>query len=176
MLLAHNKKEQKVTKSTNLCTKKAQSNVKKEEKQEKIHNETENNVENPVVEQVSGQEETKIEENSSYTTRLTSYWAYDEYGTGDTTATGLSPVNFEINQNGWYTYQGKLVIATASNRLGTTSMRTYNLYDELTLNIDGVDYSAIVLDVCGACMRDSRIDLFVSGGWAVKDTTIMVKE
>lgn len=113
---------------------------------------------------------------TTYTTRLTSYYANDGYGTGNTTASGLSTNNFQTNENGWYTYQGKLVIATASKRLGYTEMRTYNLYDEITLNIDGVDYQAIVVDVCGACQRNNRIDLFVSGAWAVKDTQITVKE
>lgn len=125
---------------------------------EEMHNETENTVQN------------------SYETRMTSYYADDGYGTGDTTATGLGPSNFQTNENGWYTYQGKLVIATASNRLGATSMRTYNLYDELTLVIDGIEYDAIVLDVCGACQRHNRIDLFVSNEQSMKDTQILVKE
>lgn len=124
----------------------------------------------------------KIEENnnemkniveSSYTTRMTSY--YPEEGE-TTTATGLGIYDFNVNDNGWFTYNGKLVVATASNRLGYTEMKTYNLYDEIILNIDGVDYDAVVLDVCGACQRDNRIDLFVSGSWAVKDTMIEVKE
>lgn len=135
-----------------------QPSVEQEENIEEMHNETENIVQN------------------SYETRMTSYYADDGYGTGDTTASGLSPVNFETNNKGWYTYNGKLVIATASTRLGYTDMRTYNLYDELTLNIDGTDYDAVVLDVCGACQRHNRIDLFVSGSWAVKDTMITVKE
>ena len=108
----------------------------------------------------------------SYTARLTSY--YPEEGES-MTATGLGINDFQVNDKGWFTYNGKLVIATASTRLGYTEMRTYNLYDEIVLNIDGVDYSAIVLDVCGACQRDNRIDLFVSSIIYTKDTQIVVK-
>ena len=109
-----------------------------------------------------------------YESRLTSFYANDECGTGSCTASGLCENNFEINENGWYTYQGKLVIATASDRLGYTEMQTYNLYDEVTLNIYGTDYQAIVLDVCGACMWDNRVDLFVTNRYSAIDTTIEV--
>lgn len=149
-----------------------QPSVEQEKNIEEMHNEIGNTVQNSY----KTHNETENIVQNSYETRMTSYYADDGYGTGDTTASGLSPVNFETNENGWYTYNGKLVIATASTRLGYTDMRTYTLYDELTLNIDGTDYDAVVLDVCGACMRHNRIDLFVSGSWAVKDTIITVKE
>ena len=108
----------------------------------------------------------------SYTARLTSYYPEE----GETmTATGLGINDFQVNDKGWFLYQGKLVVATASERLGYTNMVTYNLYDEIVLNIDGIDYSAIVLDVCGACQWDNRIDLFVSSVIYTKDTQITVK-
>ena len=107
-----------------------------------------------------------------YETRLTSFYTGDECNTGSITASGLSTENFETNDKGWYTYQDKLVVATANKRLGTTNMKTYNLYDELILVINGEQYKAIVLDVCGACMRYNRIDLFVSGKHSVIDTKI----
>ena len=113
--------------------------------------------------------------NNSYETRLTSFYANDGCGTGSCTASGLCENNFEINQNGWYTYQGKLVIATASDRLGYTEMQTYNLYDGITLNIYGNDYQAIVLDRCGQCQIDNRIDLFVINSESVIDTNIIVR-
>lgn len=116
--------------------------------------------------------EETINTNTSYTTRMTSYYPEE----GETiTASGLGIYDFGVNNNGWFTYNGKLVVATASTRLGATNMRTYNLYDELILNIDGVDYNAIVLDVCGACQRDNRIDLFVSSVIYAKDTSIEVR-
>lgn len=119
---------------------------------------------------------------STYETRMTSFWANDGYGTGDCTGSGLCSWDFGVNDKGWYTYNGKLVVATATTYLTkygwslAKGVRTYNYYDEITLVIDGVDYPAIVLDSCGSSMSNGRIDLFVSGGWAVKDTTILVKE
>ena len=120
----------------------------------------------------------EIERQSSYTTRMTSY--YPEEGE-NRTGSGLTPANFGINEHGWYTYQGKLVVATATTYLanqgwntGDVHLRKY--YDELTLNIDGTDYEAIVLDSCGNCMTTDRIDLYVSSANSVKDTMIEVKE
>lgn len=128
--------------------------------------------------------ETTTNENYSteYETRMTSFWANDGYGTGECTGSGLCSWNFDINEHGWYTYQGKLVIATATEYLlkyGFTlnsGVRTYKYYNELVLNIDGMDYNAIVLDSCGSSMKNGRIDLFVSNGNSVKDTMIIVKE
>lgn len=118
---------------------------------------------------------------TTYETRMTSYYPNDGPGTGSITGSGLGPNDFEINEHGWYTYQGKLVVATATDylisRFGLADgVRTYRYGDEITLNIDGVDYQAVVKDSCGNCMRTGRIDLFVSGSWAVKDTVITVKE
>lgn len=94
--------------------------------------------------------------------RMTYYATNDGYGTGSVTSSGKSTKDFQINERGWYTYQGKLVVATASTRLGSTNQKTYKLYDELTITIQGQNYDAIVLDVCGACMKSPKIDLFVS--------------
>ena len=121
--------------------------------------------EEPVIEEVQ-------EVESSYTTRMTSYYPEE----GETiTASGLGINNFQVNNKGWFTYNGKLVVATASNRLGSTSMKTYNLYDEVIINIEGTDYEAIVLDVCGACQRSNRIDLFASSMIYAKDTNVIIK-
>jgi hypothetical protein len=46
----------------------------------------------------------------------------------------------------------------------------------LILEIDGVEYEAIVLDSCGICMTRGYIDLFVANSGAVIDTYIKVKE
>ena len=100
----------------------------------------------------------------SFTTRLTSYWVNDECKSKDMTASGLYSKHFQVNDKGWYTYKGMLVVATASTRLGKTSMKTFKLYDQITLVIKGKSYKAIVLDVCGACMKYNRIDLYVIDG------------
>ena len=114
-----------------------------------------------------------------YETRLTSY-----YPTRANAATGcgLKFTYFDVNENGWFTYDGRLVIATATDYLLNygwklaDGVRTYEYYQELILNIDGVDYLAVVLDSCGLCMQTGRIDLFVVNKSAIKDTMIIVKE
>lgn len=117
---------------------------------------------------------------TSYQTRLTSFYANDGYGTGSCTGSGLCESDFQVNENGWYTYQGKLVLATATPYLLNygyslaDGIETYRYYDELTLNIDGISYPAIVLDSCGYCTIDNRIDLFVSNRESVKDTIVEV--
>lgn len=182
-----NKTANVIHKQNKKTIKNAQLHGKQEEKKEEMHYETENTVQNPPIEQKEEEiqpieePEPKIEDNSFYETRLTSYYPNDGPGTGSVTGSGLGPSNFEVNDKGWFTYQGKLVIATATDylisRFGLTDgVHTYKYYNELVLNIDGVDYQAIILDSCGNCMRTGRIDLFVSGSWAVKDTTIEVKE
>lgn len=116
----------------------------------------------------------------SYQTRLTSFYANDGYGTGSCTGTGLCESDFEINDKGWYIYQGKLVLATATPYLLNYGYElvdgivTYNYYDEVTVIIDGISYKAIIVDSCGACMVDNRIDLFVSNRESVKDTMVEV--
>lgn len=182
-----NKTANVIHKQNKKTIKNAQLHGKQEEKKEEMHYETENTVQNPPIEQKEEEiqpieePEPKIEENSFYTTRLTSYHTNDG-SSGNCTGSGLCTNNFEVNDKGWYTYQGKLVVATATEYLLkygfslADGVHTYRYYDEIVLNIDGIDYQAIVTDSCGNCMRTGRIDLFVSGSWAVKDTIITVKE
>lgn len=128
--------------------------------------------------------EVKAEENRytityEYETRLTSYYPKKPVSP---TGCGLGIEDFGVNEYGWYTYKGKLVVATATNYLlnygwrYSNDVRLYNYYDVLILNINGVDYEAIVLDSCGICMTTGRIDLFVTGRDAIIDTQIIVKE
>ena len=141
-----------------------------------------------VDENIIKKEETKKEEpvvevpqSSSYTTRMTSYWADDGYGTGNCTGSGLCSWDFEVNDKGWYTYDGKLVVATATTYLANQGwyladgVHTYKYGDEITLTIDGVDYQAVVRDSCGNCMKTDRVDLFVSNGASARDVMIEVK-
>ena len=114
-----------------------------------------------------------------YETRLTSYYPTRASAS---TGCGLDFKNFDVNENGWFTYDGRLVVATATDYLLNygwklaDGVRTYKYYQELILNIDGVDYLAVVLDSCGLCMTTGRIDLFVVNKNAIKDTMIIVKE
>ena len=155
--------------------------IKKEEKVVKteINGVLEDAEENVEEEQV---EDSVIEYSNIYETRMTSFWANDGYGTGECTGSGLCSWDFDIDEHGWYTYQGKLVIATATTYLANQGwyvadgvhLRQYG--DEVTLVIDGIEYDAIVKDSCGNCMKTDRVDLFVSNGESARDTYITVKE
>lgn len=124
-------------------------------------------------------EQKPVIEKSRY--RMTYYYPGDDTNSGSTTASGKGAKDFQLNDKGWYTYNGKLVVATASKRLlswdryKNSTEQTYNLYDELTLTIDGEDYDAVVMDVCGACMKDTKIDLFVKDRSSGLDTAIDVR-
>lgn len=128
-------------------------------------------------------EEEPIEEEAEevfYETRMTSYYPGDDCKSGTVTGSGKSIKDFEVNEYGWYTYNDKLVVATATKYLlnyGFTlseGVHTYKYWEEITIEIDGVRYEAIVLDSCGHAMHSDRIDLFVSNSKSVKDTTIKV--
>ena len=74
---------------------------------------------------------------------------------GTTTASGLQIKDFEVNDDGMYTYNGKVVIATANmTRLPrgiAEGYRSHELYEELTIKLNGKEYTGVVLDVCGKC-------------------------
>lgn len=97
------------------------------------------------------------------------------------TGSGKKTSDFQVNEKGWYTYQGKVVIATATpyllnygySRKEGITYRKY--YDTLTIVIDGIAYEAIVLDSCGAAMSKNIIDVFVSGSQYAVNTTITLK-
>lgn len=130
---------------------------------------------------IANAEQNKYTITYEYETRLTSYYPRGNVVT-NTTASGLTIEDFELNENGWYTYNGKLVVATATDYLlnygwkYSEGVRLYTYYDVLILEIDGVEYEAIVLDSCGICMTRGYIDLFVANEDAVIDTFIIVKE
>ena len=110
--------------------------------------------------------------------RLTSFHPNDELKTGDCTGSGYCSWHFGINERGWYTYNGKLVLAAATtylqNKFGTKEGKTYfKYYDEVNITIDGVVYQGIILDTCGACYNDERIDLFVKDSASVIDRGYM---
>ena len=148
-------------------------------KSEEIQNEVEVQDAN-IRENASYEEPTSID--TSYTTRMTSFWANDGYGTGECTGSGKCSWDFGVNDKGWYTWQGKLVVATATTYLANQGWYTapgvhlYKYYEELVLTIDGVDYDAIILDSCGSSMKTDRIDLFVSNGSSARDATINVRK
>ena len=88
-----------------------------------------------------------------------------------------------LNDEGIYTYQGKIVVATAtyeclkSNHGACTlynftnlpaDYQYYRYYDEITVVYQGIEYEAIVADSCGACSTNynseskQRIDILVA--------------
>lgn len=107
--------------------------------------------------------------------RFTSFWP-DE-SSGNKTASGLGVEDFEINAQGWFTYQDRVVVAAATeecleSKAGACrkysklpdGYQLHRLFDELTLLIDGIEYPAIVLDHCGASYWNEerqRYDVYV---------------
>lgn len=90
---------------------------------------------------------------------------------GTTTASGLKINDFEVNDEGMYTFEGKVVVATANmTRLPrgiAEGYKSHELYEEFTIQLNDKEYQAIVLDVCGACygMFDEflqRYDIFTT--------------
>lgn len=76
-------------------------------------------------------------------------------------------------RDGLYYYGEHVAIATAHDRLGHTEYPTYEEYEILNLEIDGKEYTGIVVDVCGACMGLShesvqRIDILSTESWLKK--------
>ena len=117
-----------------------------------------------------------VKPNNKY--RLTSFYPNDELKTGDCTGSGLCSWDLKTDSHGWYTYNGKLVLAAATTYLikqfGYTEGKTYfKYYDEVNITIDGVTYPGIILDTCGACYHDERLDLFVKNGSSVIDRGYM---
>lgn len=105
----------------------------------------------------------KLNKTSSY--RLTSYYPAE---TSNHTGSGLETKDFQVNEKGWYTYQGKLVLAGATvylkSRYGEKIGKHYfRYYDNVLVEIDGIQYDGIILDSCGACsyVQENRLDLFV---------------
>ena len=146
-------------------------------------NNTESNTEEPQFEPIGlVEEEPVVEEiqevSSSYTTRMTSFYPAES---SDCTGSGKCSWDFVINDKGWYTYNGKLVVATATTYLANQGwyvapgVHLYKYWEELVLTIDGVEYDAIILDSCGSSMKTDRVDLFVSNANNVKDTMINVR-
>lgn len=137
-----------------------------------------------VVEQRKIAEQKRIEEENKYITQnviLTNYYTGDSTGSGTGTSSGLNSSNFQINELGWYTYNGRVVLATITNacirsRVGICNRwnslpygwLAFDLYDEITVIYNQKSYKGIVLDLCGACAyrinneQYQRLDIFIS--------------
>lgn len=102
---------------------------------------------------------------------FTNYYVNDATGSTNRTGSGKKTSDFMVNENGWYTYDGKVVLAGATyeglkSNYGVLANYTeeidgiiYHSYgDIITININGEDYEAIILDTCGACMVKQQSD------------------
>lgn len=87
----------------------------------------------------------------------------------DITASGLTSEDFTVNEYGMYEYQGRVVVATANierwDRPLKSDYYANSLGDKLIIEWNGISLSAVVLDVCGACMGNGkeslqRIDIY----------------
>lgn len=133
-------------------------------------------------------------ENNQYLAQYTYYYPGDATGSGGCTGSGKCIDSFTTDENGWYFYETNgekyLVIAAAlnicknsANHCGidvakhgiAQNIRYYNYFDILSLNINGKNYKAMVLDACGACMwkrQDTRgqelFDIYVKGPSSTK--------
>lgn len=108
--------------------------------------------------------------------RFTSFWPGE--GSGNKTASGLGIEDFGLNAQGWFTYQDKVVVASATEEClesNAGACRKYSklpdgyqlhrLFDELTLIIDSQEYPAIILDHCGASFWNEdhqRYDIYIA--------------
>ena len=110
---------------------------------------------------------------------------YPNDSTGSDTCMATMCINkLEVNEKGWYTYEGKVVVGAATyacqkycrnrDKYGPLpdGYRIYNFYDEVKLVIEGVVYTGVVLDSCGACMYHingetlQRYDIYTVNGSA----------
>lgn len=102
---------------------------------------------------------------------FTNYYVGDGSNSADITASGLTSKDFEVNAEGFYTYEGKVVIATANTTRWDRELfpgyDSHELYEELEIEVDGQIHEAVVLDLCGACQGlpgedKQRYDIFTT--------------
>lgn len=114
------------------------------------------------------------------TVKFTNYYSGDSTGAKDMTAVGLTSRDFKVNHMGWYTYQGDVVLAGATNicldiKTGVcgqynslpSGYASYDLRDRISFTFEGQTFSGIVIDTCGACFwqeAQQRVDIYVADG------------
>ncbi len=156
-------KHEKEVKNNNVCIEKSEIEKKEEPKED-------NEVGTGAVVPEIQEEQTQTEKQY----RLTSYYPGES---SDCTGSGICSYNFDINDKGWYLYDGKIVLAAATTYLQSSfgfveGKDYYKYYEEVDVTIDGVVYRGVILDSCGACMKvehEERLDLFVSSANNVID-------
>lgn len=122
---------------------------------------------------------TYVVEEPAYKAIFTNYYVGDGSSTKKT-GSGLTTDNFVLNEDGFYTYNGYVVVATASWQ-GIWSdepvlkdvkdvpygYHVYHYGDTFKFVLNGKEYEAIVLDTCGKSYEEAdkyqRIDVFTRG-------------
>ena len=120
-------------------------------------------VEEPSTPAVEVEEYKEVEAETKTEVMFTNYYPNDKTGSTHSTGSGLTTENFEINELGWYTYKGRVVVATATDKCVESNYKGCDLYneyeegityytygDELEIEFNGVRYEAVVLDSCGS--------------------------
>lgn len=126
----------------------------------------------------------EVEEETKQEVFFTSYYIGDGSST-NRTGSGLTTDMFSINENGWYVYDGYVVLATATIQ-GLESdygvLKAYNEPNEhityysygdvVSFEINGKEYQGLIADTCGASHDydylskvdngTNRIDIFVA--------------
>lgn len=112
---------------------------------------------------------------------FTNYYTSDG-SSGNKTASGLTTNDFKVNEDGFYTYQDKVVLATANTTRLNWSLykgyKSHELYEELEFELNDKTYKGIVLDVCGACFginneSEQRYDIFTTHDVIGKKTGVI---
>ena len=130
----------------------------------------------PAVEVVEVVEEETLPEPIKRDVMFTIYYPGDKCGSTTKTGKGLTTDQFKLNELGWYTYQGRVVVATATqegldSNLGVLAnfkeeepgITYYEYGDELQFEYAGKVYDAIVLDTCGAAMDIDHLNKYTNG-------------
>ncbi len=112
-------------------------------------------------------------DNSKVEVIFTNYYTNDNTGSTNITYSGLTTDKFDVNEDGFYTYENKVVLATAnedlSYRFTLKNGYKYNkIGDVIEFELNDKEYVGIVLDACGACFGVShekyqRYDIFTTG-------------
>ncbi len=109
--------------------------------------------------------------------RFTSYYPGDGTGSSSCTASLLCTSSFETDEDGRFTYNGRVVVAAAVRYCTESTsgvcayynalpagFRQYDLFDEIRIEVNGKKLDAVVLDICGASYWDEevqRYDIYV---------------
>ena len=101
---------------------------------------------------------------------ITNYGKWDGES-GNTTASGLKIKDFKVNEDGFYTHNGYVVLATANtsrlNKKLNNGYKSHELGEIISFELNGKQYHGKALDVCGACYglsneQTQRYDIFTT--------------